>query len=289
MSKDAYYFSHDSNARNDEKIVDLRFSHGWEGYGIYWAIIEMLRDAESYQMQIDCKRIAFALQADEQIIRSVIFDFDLFVFGDEHFWSESLKRRMELRGKVSDQRRKAARKRWDNAKADANALQTECNSNAIKGKERKGKETKLKESKAKYSESFEQFWSAYPNKKAKRSAQKAWDKATDKPGIVGLIAIIEVQKRSEQWIKGFIPHPATWLNGGCWEDEDVDTQQIPRSKMTATQKSNADFERIDRELKEKFSGRDPYTDFVKDNPGRILDVPNATRAGRAMVAKDERD
>ena len=40
--KDVYYFSHDNNARNDEKILMLRAEHGWEGYGIYWALLEMM-------------------------------------------------------------------------------------------------------------------------------------------------------------------------------------------------------------------------------------------------------
>jgi hypothetical protein len=33
--KDAYYFPHDSNARMDIRIVELRDAHGWAGYGIY--------------------------------------------------------------------------------------------------------------------------------------------------------------------------------------------------------------------------------------------------------------
>jgi hypothetical protein len=222
MKKDAYYFSHDSNARNDEKVVDLRFSHGWEGYGIYWAIIEMLRDTATYSMQLDCKRIAFALQVNEKIIKGVICDFDLFVIDGDVFYSDSLKRRMAYREKVSDERRKAARKRWDNANADAIAMQTECKSNALK--EKKVKEKKEKESS--YSVEFENFWSVYPKKKAKKAAYKAFKNAKDKPGPVDMIAIIEMQKRSAQWLGGFIPNPATWLNGGCWDDETEAQQQI---------------------------------------------------------------
>ena len=50
--KDAYYFPHDSNAQYDEKISLLRLEHGWFGYGIYWAVIEKLRDATNYQWSI---------------------------------------------------------------------------------------------------------------------------------------------------------------------------------------------------------------------------------------------
>ena len=48
MAKDTYYFSHDSNARNDPKIACLRKKYGWVGYGLYWAIIEVLRDQPCY-------------------------------------------------------------------------------------------------------------------------------------------------------------------------------------------------------------------------------------------------
>lgn len=145
MNKDAYYFSHDFNARNDEKITELRYVMGWEGYGIFWAIVEMLWEATANTMQLDCKRIAFALHCEEHKVRSVICDFKLFTIEGEKFSSESVKRRKEKRDFVSQQRRKAAQKRWDNANAPANAKQAECKSNALK--ERKGnRKGKRKES-----------------------------------------------------------------------------------------------------------------------------------------------
>lgn len=44
MSKDAYYFTHDSNAKDDPKCALLIDQLGMEGYGIYWMLIEVLRD-----------------------------------------------------------------------------------------------------------------------------------------------------------------------------------------------------------------------------------------------------
>ena len=40
--KTSFYFDHDYNARNDQKILELRSEYGWAGYGIYFAIIEVL-------------------------------------------------------------------------------------------------------------------------------------------------------------------------------------------------------------------------------------------------------
>ena len=42
MAKDAYYFSHDANARLDPKNQAMICKYGMAGYGMYWIIIEML-------------------------------------------------------------------------------------------------------------------------------------------------------------------------------------------------------------------------------------------------------
>ncbi|MFR4036304.1 MAG: Lin1244/Lin1753 domain-containing protein [Butyricimonas faecalis] len=49
MSKDAYYFTHDSNAKDDPKCALLIDQLGMEGYGIYWMLIEVLRDQPDYK------------------------------------------------------------------------------------------------------------------------------------------------------------------------------------------------------------------------------------------------
>lgn len=68
---------------------------------------------------------------------------------------------------------------------------------------------------------FNSFWLCYPRKIGKKAAQRAWLKATDKPELVDIIQAIEKAKQSEQWRKdngAYIPHPATWLNQGRWDD-----------------------------------------------------------------------
>ena len=50
--KDAYYFPHDCNARNDPKILALRSVFGAEGYGVYWMLIEIRREQPDYKLQV---------------------------------------------------------------------------------------------------------------------------------------------------------------------------------------------------------------------------------------------
>ena len=72
---------------------------------------------------------------------------------------------------------------------------------------------------------FEQFWQAYPKKKSRGQAEKAWLKIKPKPDeqlLATMIATIERAKKSVEWVKDsgqFIPYPATWLNAKGWEDE----------------------------------------------------------------------
>jgi hypothetical protein len=69
---------------------------------------------------------------------------------------------------------------------------------------------------------FDQFWQAYPRKIGKAAARRAWAKAKTRPALTAIIAAIEAQRASEQWRKDggqFIPHPATWINAGRWDDE----------------------------------------------------------------------
>ncbi len=66
----------------------------------------------------------------------------------------------------------------------------------------------------------QEFWNCYPRKIGKTHAEKAFIKASHSVGVdVILDAIkpfaVSVAKKE----KKFIPHPATWLNQGRWDDE----------------------------------------------------------------------
>jgi len=70
---------------------------------------------------------------------------------------------------------------------------------------------------------FAEFWKQYPNKKAKASAEKRWNKIKPDEQTFSLIMSgLSRHKSSRAWLKDngeFIPHPATWLNERRWEDE----------------------------------------------------------------------
>ena len=99
-------FSHDSNARNDEKLVRLRMKQGAAGYGVYFMILERLREEADYMSAKDYNMIAFDLRVDAAIVKSVVEDFGLFTFTDDGkcFYSESFTRRMGIKDTLRRQR-----------------------------------------------------------------------------------------------------------------------------------------------------------------------------------------
>jgi hypothetical protein len=115
--KESFYFSHDSNARNDVKIIKLRRQLGMEGYGIYWALIEMLRDAPGNKLPIESiDDIGFSINCSKEKVEAVIRNYDLFMIEDETFFSDRLIRSMNQYKELKSSRSKAGKigmeKRW---------------------------------------------------------------------------------------------------------------------------------------------------------------------------------
>lgn len=88
------------------------------------------------------------------------------------------------------------------------------------------KEKKIKKEKKSAAESdmlFDRFWKAYPKKRDKMRARKAWEKlAPDMELCQVMSRALKQQKQSSDWLKDggtYVPNPATWLNHHRWEDE----------------------------------------------------------------------
>lgn len=142
------YFPHDSNARNSDKLIPLRIKKGTEGYGVYFMILERLREEPDYTSIKDYNTLAFDFRVGSDLVKSVVEEFGLFQFTEDgkRFYSEGFTARMQKKDEKSNKARESARKRWGNkqthSEKDANALQTQSEIDASKGKETKLKETK---------------------------------------------------------------------------------------------------------------------------------------------------
>jgi len=80
---------------------------------------------------------------------------------------------------------------------------------------------------------FEQFYTQYPKKVARKDAQKAWAKLSAEERAKALEAL---PTHIRYWdVKGtekhYIPHPATWLNGARFEDELELAEHVPQKAV----------------------------------------------------------
>ena len=140
MSKDCYYFPHDSNAKDDPKCVLMIEQLGMEGYGIYWMLVEALRDQPDYTYPVaNIPALARRYNTSAEKVRTVVYNYELFtVKEDKIFFSESLNRRMlvfnENRAKRSAAGRLGMARRWGDNNVITPLLQS--NSTVITSKEK---------------------------------------------------------------------------------------------------------------------------------------------------------
>lgn len=69
-------------------------------------------------------------------------------------------------------------------------------------------------------EHFPKFWAAYPVKKGKADALKKWKlKGCDAMSDQIVAHVRRMESQDDDWLRGFIPHGSTYINGERWEDE----------------------------------------------------------------------
>jgi hypothetical protein len=145
--KDAYYFSHDANAQDDPKCMILIDQMGMEGYGIYWALIEKLRNEKDYKLPISViGSLAKRWSTSKEKVATVVKKYSLFELENDLFFSLRLVRSMNEK---SEKARISASYRWP---SNANALQSHTDrsadgmrNDAIKEKEKKESKVNKKE------------------------------------------------------------------------------------------------------------------------------------------------
>jgi len=103
---------------------------------------------------------------------------------------------------------------------------------------------------------FDRFYAAYPRKRGKAEAQKAWTRRVKPEEVEAIIARVELNKLGEWRRKDreYIPHPASWLNGRRWEDEidpqnqqplpSTDSGELKRKRKELTPQGQAILDRV---------------------------------------------
>jgi len=177
-----------------------------------------LKDA--YWLKLGCMSYAFALQKycrrSSDIVDELISNGIIWIDDSDNVRINFMDEQLNERRKVSDTRKKAAQKRWNQDK-NANALQEDnkIDANAmLLREEEKREEKKRKEERI---NSFNVFWVSYDKKVGKEKTLKKWMtlKQTDIDEILNIVNQYVVSTPDVQFRK----NPLTWLNGKHWQDD----------------------------------------------------------------------
>lgn len=134
------YFPHKAGARNDPKLVKVFLKFKWSGVGIYWALMEILREAPDYKYpadDLDALAHSLSLKPDELgDIISLFVRVDLLKKEEGFYYSAGLLGNMKKVHEKSEKARASANAKWDKRKTNAQQTQSERNANGMQEQNR---------------------------------------------------------------------------------------------------------------------------------------------------------
>lgn len=115
---------------------------------------------------------------------------------------------------------------------------------------------------------FQEFYDAYPRHIARGTAERAWPAAVSKAGSAAVLceAARAFRRKCVGKDENYIPHPATWLNGARWQDEDL----RPAASIAPLQKRVAVHEGTPAWDAWKRTGRRFNAMDLKDDNGHVI-------------------
>ena len=112
--KGMYYFDHDNNAHNDDKMRKIRRQFGSAGYGKYWLLLELMHNNNGCIERDDLEDIAYWEQIEniEEFVEYCI-KIKLFIEQDGKIYSKRMVEDIQAFVEQQDKRQSAANQRWN--------------------------------------------------------------------------------------------------------------------------------------------------------------------------------
>lgn len=200
------WFQHYSDGHNDLKLRQVIKKYGMEGYGLYWLCVELVAN-QGHNLSIKSNEgwedvLELNSRLKVEMIREMTQFFSEMNLISKSSLSKGILAIPKLAKYSDDYSRKRVRthsvQSSDKVPLDKNRID-----------------------KNRIDNTFEQFWSSYPKKVAKKKAEQAFKKISHSEHEP-ILKTLAVFRASPQWTKDngqFIPHAATWLNQERWKDE----------------------------------------------------------------------
>lgn len=214
------WFRHDSNANLDDKLQQVLLNYGLEGYGLYWYCIELIvnkvsKDNITFELKHDARVIARNTGSTPQKVEEMMKHFvDLGLFESTQGIVTCMKVAKRLSASATSNQ--TMRAIIHNINQNNNLQLESCYRHDAVMKEEK----RIEEKNISSLEEFDIFYKAYPKKKSRGDAEKAWKSIN--PNLNDVLTALEWQTKTHDWIKDngqFIPYPASYIRARGWEDE----------------------------------------------------------------------
>ncbi len=259
MAKDSYWFKHDSSAGRGLKLRKMQHIYGHWGKGIYWDIIETLREQNGYKYLADdsslqllcdligCKDETKFLNWYKDAIKN-----GLLIEHENWFYSSILIENMKIWETKKLNGEKGGRGHKANQKLIKSESDSESKANAKANRKHKIIEEKSIEEN-KINIAFNSFRVLYPGTKNGNDTEldNFKNKHSDWESVLyKLQPSIEAQiiTRSEKIKRNmFVPewkNLKTWINGRCWEEETPNL--VAKPIITTPTISSNDFFNVDK-------------------------------------------
>lgn len=138
MAKDTFWFKHDYNARNDEKIMELRSILGAEAYGVYWMLVETMADNDNGGVKASLiGGLSHGFGVAKDVLLKIIdccMQVELFFEKEGYIFSNRMLRHKEERKFFSDMGKEGAERKKEKYRGAKGGL--------YRGEERRGEKIK---------------------------------------------------------------------------------------------------------------------------------------------------
>ena len=192
----------------------------------YRRLLDMYYSSEKPIIAEQAARL-IGMREHGQDVLAVLLEF--FTETEQGFINKRADCEIEAFNKRSESASISASKRWNKeSNADEMRSHTEPNANH---KPITNNQEPIKDNTIASPSGFAEFWAAYPKKKNKGDAEKAWKVVKPSADLLAkILKAVEVAKAGNDWRKDngqFIPFPATWLRAKGWEDGETE-QAAPK-------------------------------------------------------------
>lgn len=104
----APYFQHDYAAQTDKKIKKLILDMGFEGYGLFWSIVELMHRDE---LKVGEEYLVCGTELESKV-KKILTEFELFEITDGYYVSKRIIRNIEKQEQTAEKSKVAANTRW---------------------------------------------------------------------------------------------------------------------------------------------------------------------------------